>query len=213
MFLKATLTLLAAALALATPGKRQSEPDLAVSLTNIGLAVTAEYNASTDGTGVLVDSPFAFDVATVECIEVCIPEYHCTLYDKNYTPFITLPPGTTPIGPSRQVGLIVCGSGLPDSSTAPEARQTIPYDGAAVFSNNQTGWETGFAFQLGQTVSLDERTQYYTSAGVQDITVPPEALWGCEAFDEDGGSLGIFFRSERFIYSFVPGVVASFLCD
>lgn len=215
MFFKATLALLAATLAVAAPSKRQSEPNLLVSLTNTGLAVTAEYNASTDGTPVPVDSTFTFDEARVECLEICIPEYHCTLYDKSFTPIITLPPGTTQIDPASQVGLIICGSGLPETKrevNTPEARQTKPYAGAAVFSNNQTGWETGFAFYLGETVDLAERTLYYSSATVQDVTVPANKRWSCEAFGEDGGSMGIFYASERFIYSFVPGVVASFLC-
>lgn len=214
MLFKATITLLLAALAAAIPSKRQSQPNLSVMLTNTILAVTEEFNASTDGTAVAVDSTFNFDLATVQCLEICIPEFHCTLHDKNLSPFITLPPGNTEIDPAQQVGLIICGSGLPETQpAATEARATEPYSGAAVFSNNQTGWETGFAYYLGETVSLAERTLYYTGAYVQDVTTPPGERWMCEAFDVEGGSLGHFASSDRFIYSFVPGVVASFVCQ
>lgn len=215
MLFTTALPLLAATMAVAAPNKRQSEPNLRVSLTDTPLFVTAEYNASTDGTHVAVDSTLIFDEAKVECIEICIPEFHCTLYDKSSTPVVTLPPGTSQIDPPSQVGLIICGTGLPETKrevNTPEARQTKPYDGAAVFTNNQTGWETGFAFYLGETIDLAERTLYYSSATVQDVTVPPNKHWSCEAFGEDGGSLGVFYASDRFIYSFVPGVVASFLC-
>lgn len=217
MFLKSTLNLLLATLAVAAPNKRQSEPSLRVSLTNTILTMTEEFNASTDGTAVAVDSNFTFDLAVVECLEICIPEFHCTLHDKNLTPFITLPPGSTRINPAQQVGLIVCGFGLPERKrkvvpAASEARATEPYAGAAVFTNNQTGWSAGFSYYLGETVSLAERTVYYTGATVQDVTIPPNERWICEAFDANGGSLGNFAASDRFIYSFVPGVVASFLC-
>ncbi|KAK2608338.1 hypothetical protein N8I77_006956 [Diaporthe amygdali] len=217
MLFKTTISLLLATLAAAAPNKRQSEP-IRVSLTNTILAVTEEFNASMDGTAVPVDSTFFFDLAVVECIELCVPEFHCTLHDKNFTPFISLPPWTTTIDPAQQVGLIICGFGLPDTkrevqSAAAEARATEPYAGAAVFSNNQTGWSTGFGYYLGQTVSLAERTGYYTGATVQDVTTPPGERWICEAFDVNGGSLGNFAASDRFIYSFVPGVVGSFVCQ
>lgn len=89
----------------------------------------------------------------------------------------------------------------------------VPYDGAAVFSpSNETGWETGFAFYLGQTVSLAARTGYYSSATVQDVNAPQLPIWSCKAFGVDGESLGVFWASEKFIYSFVPGIVASFRC-
>lgn len=34
----------------------------------------------------------------------------------------------------------------------------------------------------------------------------------CVAYDEAGADMGTFFGTERYSYSFVPGVVASFLC-
>lgn len=112
MFIKATLTLLAATLAVAAPSKRQAAPDLLVSLTNTILAVTAEYNVSTDGTPVAVDSTFTFDAARVERLEIGIPEYHCTLYDKSFAAIGDFNPGASPIDPPSQVGLIICGDGL-----------------------------------------------------------------------------------------------------
>ncbi|KAI3391309.1 hypothetical protein diail_7616 [Diaporthe ilicicola] len=218
MIFKPTFIILLATLAAAVPSKRQSEPNLKVSLTNTILAVTEEFNASTDGTSVTVDATFAVDLAVVECLDICIPEFHCTLSDKNLAPFITLPPGRTEIDPARQVGLIVCGSGLPETKreaqpAASEARATEPYAGATVFTNNQTGWSTGFGYYLGETVSLGERAGYYSEATVQDVTTPPNERWICEAFDVNGGSLGNFAASDKFIYSFVPGVVASFVCE
>ncbi|KAL1858773.1 hypothetical protein Daus18300_009907 [Diaporthe australafricana] len=204
MFFKSTITLLLATLALAAPSKRQSEPNLRVSLTNTIFAVTEEFNASKNGTAVAVDSNFTFDLAIVECLEVCIPEFHCTLHDKNLTPFITLPPGRTSIDPAQQRKVELVAS---------EARATEPYAGAAVLTNNQTGWSTGLGYYLGETTSLGERTGYYTGATVQDVTTPPNERWICEAFDASGGSLGNFAASDRFIHSFVPGVVASFLCE
>ncbi|KUI70938.1 hypothetical protein VM1G_05869 [Cytospora mali] len=220
MLFKALLTLLTATLAVAAPSKRQDDDTggLSVELTNTVLAVSADYRVSTNGTAVPVNFPFTVDLVTVTCVEICIPEYHCTLYDTNYTPFITVPPGTTEIQPPTEVGLIICGGGLPEKKrevqpSTPAARRTGPYDGVAVFSNEETGYKTGFGFHIGETISLGDRTKYYTNATVQDVNAPVNERWNCEAFDENGGSLGIFFASDRFIYSFVPGVVASFLCD
>lgn len=122
MFYKAIITILTATLAAAAPSKRQSEPGLQVSLTNTVLAVTEQYSASTDGTPVPVNSTFEFDVATVECVEVCIPEYHCNLYDKAFAPVTVLNPGTTEIEPASQVGLIICGPWL----AADTKREVLP---------------------------------------------------------------------------------------
>lgn len=215
MLFQVCASILLANLAIAKPDTRAADPDLGIELTNTVLDVTAEYNASTDGTPVLVDSTFTFDLATVRCLEVCVPEYHCTLYDKSLTNAVaTLNPGTTTFA-STEVGQIICGFGLAadkreDKGTS--VARVVPYDGAAVFTNNITGWETGFAFYLGETVSLAERTLYYSSATVEDVNAPQLPIWSCTAFDVDGESLGVFWASEKFIYSFVPGIVASFRC-
>lgn len=112
MFAQTFVSMLLAASALAAPSKRAAEPDLSVELTNTRLAITEFYNASTDGTPVLVGSTTLFDLATISCLEVCIPEYHCTVYDKTLTNAVaTLNPGATAIA-STQVGQIICGSGL-----------------------------------------------------------------------------------------------------
>lgn len=218
MLVKATFTLLAATLAIAAPSKRQSEPNLRILLTNTELAITDEYEASTDGPPVAVNTTFTVDEANVACLDICVPEFHCELYDKNLAPIINLPPGTSHIDPASLVGQIICGSGLPDKKrevqeSAPAARQTVPYAGAAVFTQNTTGWETGFAFYLGQTVSLAERTLYYSSATVYDVNAPSLPVWSCHAFGVDGEDMGVFWASEKFLYTFVPGVVASFLCE
>lgn len=150
MLRKPSITLLLATLAAAILGKRQRQLNLGVKLTNTILASTEELKASMDGTAVAVDSASNFDLAKVECIDLCIPEFHCTLYDKNLSPFITLPPGKTRIDPAQQVGLIICGSGMPgDRPVATEARAAEPYSGVAVFSNNQICRQTGFGYQLG----------------------------------------------------------------
>lgn len=215
MLLQLCAFIFLAARATATPDTRAAEPNLGIELTNTVLDVTAEYNASTDGTPVLVGDTFTFNHAVVRCLEICIPEYHCTLYDKSLTNAVArLNSGTTEFA-STEVGQIVCGSGLledkrQDAGLA--SHRAVPYDGAAVFTNNKTGWETGFAFNLGETVSLGERTLYYSSATVQDVNAPQLPIWSCKAFDVYGGSLGVFWASEKFIYSFVPGVVASFRC-
>lgn len=112
------ITLLLATLAAAAPSRRQSEPNLSVSLTHTVLAVTEQFNASTDGTAVPVASTLNFDLAIVECREICIPEFHCTLHDKELTAFATLAPGRTQISPARQVGLVTCGLGLPADNGA-----------------------------------------------------------------------------------------------
>lgn len=244
LFITLTTSLLAS-LAVSTPTKRQSQPNIGVELTNTVLAVTAEYNASTDGTAVPVDSTLTFNQATLRCLEVCIPEYHCTLFDKSLNPIVTLNPGGGQFD-STQVGQITCGQGLVvradragkvtkkkrgdggnsaaaaaaagvesarAARAAAQAARVVPYDGAAVFTDNRTGWETGFGFYLGQTVSLgDDRTQYYSSATVQDVNAAQLPIWSCRAFGTGGENMGVFWASEKFIYSFVPGVVASFLC-
>lgn len=150
MLLKHSITLLLATLAAAVLGKPQPQLNLGVKLTNTILAATEELKASMDGTAVAVDSTSDFDLAEVKCIDLCIPEFHCTLYDRNISPFITLPPGKTHINPAQQVGLIICGSGMPgDRPAATEARATEPYSGVAVFSNDQICRQNGFGYQLG----------------------------------------------------------------
>lgn len=104
-----------ACLAAAIPSKRQSVPNLSIELSNTISAVAVQFKASTDGTVVTVDSDSAFDVATISCIEICIPEFHCDLYDKSLAPLVTLNPGTTNLD-SQQVGQIICGSGLAQDS-------------------------------------------------------------------------------------------------
>ncbi|CAN8104603.1 unnamed protein product [Discula destructiva] len=216
MFVQISLAVFLASSATTALGVRTSESNLAIELINTDLDVTAIYKGSTDGTPVIVDSTTTFNQATVTCPGICIPEYHCDLYDKTLTNVVvTLNPGATEFA-STEIGQIICGFGLAENkreATGIAIPRVEPYDGAAVFTNNETGWETGFAFYLGETVSLAERTLYYSSATVQDVNAPQLPIWSCKAFDADGDSLGIFWVSEKFIYSFVPGIVASFLCD
>lgn len=106
--------LLLATLAAAIPGKRQSQPNLSVTFTNTTLDVTEVFHTSTDGTAVVVDSAVAFDLVWVQCLEICIPEFHCDLHDKSLSRAVTLGPGGTGIAWALEVGLIICGPGLPD---------------------------------------------------------------------------------------------------
>lgn len=119
-----TPALLLASTAAAMPPswKRQSttgsQPALSIDLKNTMLAVVEQLQASMDGTPVPVPSSSndttttaTYDEATISCIEVCIPEYHCTLYDQDLAPFASLNPGTSTFDSSR-VSQIVCEQGL-----------------------------------------------------------------------------------------------------
>lgn len=112
MLLNLLLTpLLLAATAAAMPSRRQSRPGLSIDLKNTMLAVVEQFQASMDGTAVPVSSNATYDEATISCIEICIPEYHCTLYDQDLTPFASLNPGTSTFD-SSQVSRIECAQGL-----------------------------------------------------------------------------------------------------
>lgn len=100
-----------AGLAAAIPAKRQSVPNLSVQLSNTVSLAATQVNASTDGTAVGVDSDGTFDSVTVSCIEACIPEYHCELFDKSLASFLTVNPGTTSLD-GKQVGQVICSLGL-----------------------------------------------------------------------------------------------------
>jgi hypothetical protein len=114
MLFKPTINLLLATLAAALPSKRQSQPNLSVTLTNTTLDVTEVFHASTDGTAVIVDTTVAIDFVRIECLEICIPEFHCILHDKNLSRITTLGPGNTGFAPGVEVGMIICGPWLPD---------------------------------------------------------------------------------------------------
>lgn len=114
MLLKQPVTLILATVAVTVTSARQS-PDLRITLTSTTLRVTSEYTASVDEATVVVGATGTFDSAKLECLhEVCIPEFHCILHDKNSTRTVDIGPGNTGVACALDVGLIMCGWMLPD---------------------------------------------------------------------------------------------------
>lgn len=114
MLLKQPVTLILATVAVTVTSARQP-PDFRITLTNTTLRVTSEYTASVNEATVMVGTTGTFDSAELECLhEVCIPEFHCILHDKNSTRTVDIGPGNTGVACALDVGLITCGWVLPD---------------------------------------------------------------------------------------------------
>lgn len=137
-------------------------------------------------------------------------------------------PGETALG-NLPVAQVTCASGLA-AATAPAARRprritieatitstNTTFDGEAVFTDAATGAQNKVGFYIGQDATVGDGT-----ADVSAATVEPESLanmsdnapaFTCVARDSAGATMGTFFGTARYSYSFAPGVVASFLCS
>lgn len=230
----------AGAIATTKPVERQSPPILRVTLSNSASAVMEEYNASTDSTVVSVASTTAYDTINLGCLEVCIPEYHCTLYDKSLAAIMDVNPGTTNLS-NIEVGQVTCASNLvttPDRRSTRRRRQwsyrnafrdkykagVVPrqtdgaatYDGEAIFTDAATGAQTKVGFLVGQNTTLGSASQNMSAATVEQgslTTSDTSQAFTCVAYNMQSTSMGTFFGTERYSYSFAPGVVGSFLCS
>lgn len=108
------IALLLASLTAAAPGKNLSQQHLSMWLSAKVFTVSTEVRPTIDGVFHAVKD-FAYPVSSViiGCLGDCVPEYHCTLYDKNLNPFITVPPGTTQLNTGKAVHQVSCALGLP----------------------------------------------------------------------------------------------------
>lgn len=251
LLLESLITLFAAsALVEASPvtiKQRQSTPVLAVIFSNSASAITEQFSASTDSSAVSVASTTTYDNVRVQCLEVCIPEFHCTLFDKSGATIQDVNPGDTALS-SLEIGQVTCAQGLSanlrrrkgtgiDTKTTrirrrwswrndrkeqepPVAtlvsRQTTKYDGEAVFTDG-TGTQTKVGFVVNQDSALDGSTLANISAATVDksslTTSDTSKTFTCQAYDSSGVSMGTFFGTSRYSYSFTAGVVATFLCS
>lgn len=133
--------------------------NLTITLTNTVSCVTEHYEASTDGTPVLIDSTSIFDLSSLECLGLCIPEYHCTLYDRSLTTaVVTINPGRTWF-PSTEVGHIVCGYGLVLSER----------EGTGFIAVHGDGLYYGAAESVGDDTWCKKGTEFYLPGCVQGM--------------------------------------------
>ncbi|KAG6355180.1 hypothetical protein INS49_004261 [Diaporthe citri] len=132
MLFQPTITLLLASLAIAAPGKSQSLQTVTVTFINTHLGVVHGLQIPADGRVVAVEAAFTnrlVDHVMIKCLDICIPEFQCTLYDENSDPLITLPPGSTAIDPPQRVHEVTCKGGLPGDEPRPiEARESHKQD-------------------------------------------------------------------------------------
>lgn len=245
------IILAAAGIVAASPiEQRQSTPVLKVTLSNSASAVSEQYNASTDSSAISVaSSTTTYDGINVGCLEICLPEYHCTLYDKSLTAIMDVNPGDTALS-SLEIGQVTCASGLASTkrslggTTTTTKRSKRPrqwswrsnahvgelinlidrrrqdstattYDGEAVFTDASSGAQTTVGFHVGQNATVGSGATNMSAATVaaSSLTNGDTAqAFTCVAYDGAGADMGTFFGTERYSYSFVPGVVAWFLC-
>lgn len=224
------LLLTAGAAAAATvPVERQSTPVLRVLLSNSASGVSEEYDAGTDSTAISVSSTATYDTVKVDCLEICIPEYHCTLYDKSLNAIMDVNPGTTTLS-NLEVGQVTCASGLAarrrlrqrrqwsyrndlrtlHKAASLEPRQT--FTGEAIFTDADTGEETRVGFYVDEEADLGVSIKTMSKATVETTSGDTSEAYTCVAYDKDGVSMGTFFGTARYSYTFVPGVVSFFLC-
>ncbi|KAG8162472.1 hypothetical protein KVR01_008237 [Diaporthe batatas] len=123
MLLQQPLTLILATLTAAVTGARRSGPDFKITLTNSTMRVATEYTGSVHEATVVAGATGTFDQAYLKCVhEVCIPEYHCVLHDRNSSRTVDLGPGKNQIACAIEIGLITCAWELPSPRYEDECR-------------------------------------------------------------------------------------------
>lgn len=153
-----------------------------------------------------------YDSIKVQCLEICVPEFHCTLYDASLAAIMDVNPGETALS-NLEVGQVTCASGLAARRRSTEAT----FDGEAVFTDAATGAQTKVGFYVGQDATVGDATADMSAATVEQSSLAnlsdTAPAFTCVAYDSAGADMGTFFGTTRYSYSFVPGVVASFLCS
>ncbi|POS68495.1 hypothetical protein DHEL01_v213111 [Diaporthe helianthi] len=115
MLFKQTIPLILATLAAVVTSSPGSQAAFRITLTNTTLGESMSYEVSANENTFVDDATSTFDHARLDCLhQVCLPEFHCILQDKNNSRTVDLGPGTTGVVCAIQVGLITCGWQLPD---------------------------------------------------------------------------------------------------